>query len=57
MLERSNYLHITLLGDYCAPARGTMEIMRPKGHIMPPEGGIMFPEGLHDFHWPEGRVQ
>ena len=71
MLERSNYLHITLLGDYCAPARGTMEIMRPEGHIMPPEGcimppeggimqpkgGIMFPEGLHDFHWPEGRAQ
>ena len=29
------------MGDYCAPARGTMEIMRPKGHIMSPEGCIM----------------
>ena len=52
------------MGDYCAPARGIMEIMRPEGHIMPPEGGIMqpkggimFPEGLHNFHWPEGRAQ
>ena len=33
------------MGDYCAPARGTMEIMRPEGHIMPPEGCIMPPEG------------
>ena len=53
-----------IMGDYCAPARGTMKIMRPEGHIMPPsggimqpEGGIMFPEGLHNFHWPEGRAQ
>ena len=45
------------MGDYCAPARGTMEIMHPEGHIMEPEGGIMFPEGLHSFHWPEGRAQ
>ena len=36
-----------ILGDYCAPARGTMEIMRPEGHIMPPEGCIMPPEGCH----------
>ena len=55
---------IVILGDYCAPARGTMEIMHPEGHIMPseggimqPEGGIMFPEGMHSFHWPEGRAQ
>ena len=34
-----------IMGDYCAPARGTMEIMRPEGHIMPPEGCIMLPEG------------
>ena len=26
------------MGDYCAPARGTMEIMHPEGHIMPPLG-------------------
>ena len=57
-------VHGIIMGDYCAPARGTMEIMCPEGHIMPPEGGIMqpeggimFPEGLHDFHWPEGRAQ
>ena len=42
------------MGDYCAPARGTMEIMRPEGHIMPPEGCIMPPEGCRR---PEGRAQ
>ena len=46
-----------LMGDYCVTARGTMETMRPEGHIMQPEGGIKFPEGLHNFHWPEGRAQ
>ena len=59
------------MGDYCAPARGTMEIMRPEGHIMPldvyglrqpsggimqPQGGIMFPEGLHNFHYNIGGL-
>ena len=42
-----------IMGDYCAPARGTMEIMRPEGHIMPPEGCIMPPEGCRR---PEGAV-
>ena len=36
---------VLIMGDYCAPARGTMEIMCPKGHIMPPEGCIMPTEG------------
>ena len=45
------------MGYYYTPARGTMEIMRPEGHIIPPEGcikpegGIMQPEG--DIMCPE----
>ena len=38
-------VHGIIMGDYCAPARGTMEIMCPEGHIMPPKGCIMPPEG------------
>ena len=33
------------MGYYYTPARGTMEIMGPKGLIMQPEGSIMCPEG------------
>ena len=58
-----DHLAYHLMGDYCAPARGTMEIMRPEGHIMPPEGcnmpcqrqpegSIMQPEG--GIMFPEG---
>ena len=50
------------MGDYCAPARGTMEIMCPKGHILPPDvyglrqpsGGIMQPSG--GIMCPSGRI-
>ena len=31
------------MGYYYTPARGTMEIMRPDGHIMPPSGGNSLP--------------
>ena len=44
-LARRRGLSVAILGDYCAPARGTMENVRPEGHIMPPEGCIMPPEG------------
>ena len=34
-----------IMGDYCTPPRGTMEIMPPEGPIMRPEDCIMLPEG------------
>ena len=43
-----------IMGYYYTPARGTMEIMPPEGHIMPPEGSILQPE--NGIMWPERGI-
>ena len=53
----SYYPRGLIMGDYCTPPRGTMEIMLPEGHIMPPEGCIILPEGLCRPEVEEARGQ